>query len=100
MTAPPPDDTQDQIETQGEDNSEVQQRDVNERPCVEEESEDSTKKNGNIKTEMNQDSKNANDGDAQFGNLVANCFRESNLSMVQKLALQGEILGLIASKIK
>ena len=51
-------------------------------------------------TKMDIVRQNVNDSDAQFGNLVANFLRESNLSMVQKLALQGEILGLIASKIK
>ena len=51
-------------------------------------------------TKINLIRQEANDSDAQFGNLVANFLRESNLSMVKKLALQGEILGLIASKIK
>ena len=40
------------------------------------------------------------DSDTQFGKLVANTLRESGLSVVQKLGLQGEILSLIANKIR
>ena len=41
-----------------------------------------------------------NDSDGQFGNIVANCLRESSLSTVAKLALQGEILAVIAKHIE
>ena len=40
------------------------------------------------------------DTNAQFGDLVANYIRGSGLTSMQKLTLQGEILGLIANKIK
>ena len=39
------------------------------------------------------------DSDSQFGYLVASTLRESNLSVAQKLGLQGEILSLLASRI-
>ena len=91
------DDSQNADKTRGE-NSENQTLDIEKRV---EECEIIAKTNVKSETVMSShEAKIANDSDAQFGNLVANCLRDSNLSMVQKLALQGEILGLIASKIK
>ena len=91
-----PDDIQTQTQTR-EENSDNHALDIKQRPrAVEEKEEIITKREDNTET----DTKSANDSDAQFGNLVSNCLRDSNLPMVQKLALQGEILGLIASKIK
>ena len=53
----------------------------------------------NDATEMEKNNQ-VNDSDAQFGNIIANCLRESNLSKVAKLALQGELLATIARHMK
>ena len=58
---------------------------------------ESTERNDAAEVENNQA---ANDSDAQFGNIIASCLRESNLSKVAKLALQGELLATVARHIK